>query len=442
MTTISAVVRMAAAGCVGVLMACAVGRADEPLQLGKRYTDPVHGFSIRPPAGVEREREFSASRLVSWRRRDQQIGAILWTLSIQRAVRDKEEIGLKPFSKQLAERLRREDKFKIDSIDLSPVAGKQAVHLRGETGGVRFWQRQVWVLTRPGESLIILIRGPVTMKDRLDAICEQVLGTLRLTDPKQAQELQRKNLARGQEFLAGLTGKRYAAALRAKPQWFLLQLKGKNVGFRRVVEARARRDRTDGYEVTMWVMLDLPGVDVRLLKRTLFVTADGKLERWAKQLRVGSEGKGQAVQEDGLKENELIVNKVVVEGKAETRKKRVPEKRYLPQATGMLLPRLMDLKTPGGYAFAAYNSEANSFDMRTFTVVGPEQIVLGGRKVDVVRATDQPTAASEPAVLHLDPKGDLLRMQTEDGLVMERSTASAIRRRFPNAADILKTLGE
>ncbi len=189
-------------------------------------------------------------------------------------------------------------------------------------------------------------------------------------------------------------------------------------------------------------MLDLPGVDVRLLKRTLFVTADGKLERWAKQLRVGSEGKGQAVQEDGLKENELIVNKVVVEGKAETRKKRVPEKRYLPQATGMLLPRLMDLKTPGGYAFAAYNSEANSFDMRTFTVVGPEQIVLGGRKVDVVRATDQPTAASEPAVLHLDPKGDLLRMQTEDGLVMERSTASAIRRRFPNAADILKTLGE
>jgi hypothetical protein len=80
--------------------------------------------------------------------------------------------------------------------------------------------------------------------------------------------------------------------------------------------------------------------------------------------------------------------------------------------------------------------------MRTFTVIGPEQIEAGGRKVNAIRVTDQLTAESQAADMWVDSSGKLLIMKTSDGLVMETASENAVERRFPNARKIIRAMGQ
>ena len=139
--------------------------------------------------------------------------------------------------------------------------------------------------------------------------------------------------------------------------------------------------------------------------------------------------------EEGLKQDKLIVCNVLQAGQSRPLKKQVPHLIYLPQALGQLLPRLIDLDKPAAYAFAVYSSETNSFDMRTFTVLGTDRIAVGNRHVQAVKATDQAAAGAEAATLWLDTDGNLLRMQTADGMTMTPASRDAVLRRFPKAAD-------
>ena len=73
--------------------------------LGRRYTDPVNGFSLRPPLDAERVRQTSPALLVSWRKRDPDRNAVLRTLSVLRAVEKRPMGDLGTYSKALADKL-------------------------------------------------------------------------------------------------------------------------------------------------------------------------------------------------------------------------------------------------------------------------------------------------------------------------------------------------
>jgi len=107
-----------------------------------------------------------------------------------------------------------------------------------------------------------------------------------------------------------------------------------------------------------------------------------------------------------------------------------------------LLPRLVDLTKPAAYAFASYNSQLNTFDMRTFTVVGPQKITVNQSQVEAIKVTDQGAADTEPAVLWVNAKGLVLRMSTSDGLLMEAVPKTVIIQRFPKADDVAKEIGK
>ena len=438
--------------------------ADDEIVLGQRYVDSLHGFSLCPPVDVERIRETASSRLVRWQKRDPQRNAVLWTLSVLRAVESGRDIDLKPYSEALADKLRREENFRVESIDLAPVAGKAAIHLEGMTGGAaRFWQRQVWVLTRlprpaattpatqPGETaargeggefLVIVMSGPADIKARLASILQKVLETVKIVDPQAARAEREERLKRGGELLASLMDKDLAAAVQTAPLWYLLRMKGRDVGFMRMVTIAADREGAAGYEVRNWVMLDLPKTDRRLLKREMFTTVDRSVERWREQLVVGEGPKAERVAEDGIKQREMIVCTVAQGGQTSSKTKAVPVGIYLPRAMGSLLGGLVDLKAPGAYGFAIYTSGANSFDLRSFTVVGPDRIEVAGRRVDAVRATDQLAEDAEASTLWLDEKGVLLRMVSADGLEMEPASQQAVTRRFADALEIVRSMGE
>ena len=415
----------------------------EDVVLSKRYAAPLEGFSLRPPAGTGRVKQPSPSLLVSWSKRDAKSGAIAWTLSVQRAIESKTDIELGPYSNALAEKLRNQENFRIDSLNILPVAGKGAIHLVGQTGGIiQSWQRQVWILTEPGRFLIISITGPVGLKDQLNAICEAVLGTVELNDPQAALAARKENIARGEEFLAALTTKKLQAAICNEPLWYLFNMNGKYVGFMKVTESVEDRSNARGLAVVQHVMMQLPDDKLRLLKREEFATADRSVEFWKEWSQIGEGPGAQWMREEGLKQAKLVVCSISGPTGERTNKKPVPVGIYLPRALGKLLGRLVNLSVPSVHAFAIYNTAANSFDMRTFSVIGPDKIALGDRQVDCVQVTDQLAADTESVQLWLDARGVLLRMQSPQGLTMEKASYPKILRRFYAAESYIERLDE
>jgi len=449
--------------------------APAPVTLADRYTDPLNGFSLRPPAGAKLNRGSAGSRLVSWSRIDLKAGAMVWTLSVRRARGTIGKMGLKAYADALAGKLRKEEGLDIESVRLAPVAGRPAIHFRGRTGGMMsIWQSQVWVSTRPGvpggeagQFLIVSIVGSTDIKARLDAICTTVVDTMRLTDPEMVKEIMRENLKRGYKLLAGVDGRKIGSVLHATDRWYLLQAGGKTVGFTRVQEGPALEKQASGYRVTTWSVASPPKGDARLLKRVLFTTPDRRVERWKEQVQVGQGDQAQSVAIDGIKQADLIVCTVDRAGHIDSTQQVLPQRdvilermkkkagegvtvrpedvvipEYLPRALGEMLGRLIDLSKPGAYAFAVYNVETGDLDMRTYTVVGPETITLGGRQVKAVRVLDRPAQDREPVTTWLDVKGGLLRSRTPKGTVMELSSRAAILARFPAADKVIQGMAK
>jgi len=420
------------------------------VELGKRYCDPLYGFSLRPPAGAEKIRGASGARLVSWSRRDKQTGRILWTLSVSQALEGNRDIDLQPYSRALAEKLRLEEGFKVGSVDLSPVAGKKAIHFRGRAIGMALWQERVWILARPQEFIIVMLSGPAELRQDLEAVSQEVLATVEFFDPTEARRLRRVNLQQGKEFLASLSEARLSSAMADEERWFLLRMKGRPVGFRRLVCRRAKRKGAEGFEVKLWLMLKLAGLEPRLLKQTMFVTGDLSVEWWRKQLRIGSAPTARMIKTECLKQGDRLVCTVCEGRRIEPHDIPVPVDNYLPQAIGALLPRLIDLAKPGSWAFLDYDADDRMFNLRTVTVAGPGQVSSAGAETSLSSATqpgavkvlDQPARDVEPATLWIDKAAGLVKMKTADGLVMVRAEEAEVMRLLPEARGAMATMGQ
>lgn len=428
----------------GVFLAvvlAAAGRAGG-VELAPRYIDPQHGFSIRPPLGADRTRGYSASRLVRWSQRDARTGAIAWTLAVRREA-GRGKLSLLAFAKALSAKLAKVPDVTVESVRQGKLAGRDVLHVRTQRGArTRRWQYEVWTVVDAERFLALAINGPLTNKETLEATCLKVAETLRLTDPKSLQAARKENLKRGLAFLKGLTAARLAAAVSAEPRWYLYRQKGRDIGFLHVATAAVRRGSTQWFEVRTFARLAVRSDQVMLLRRSMSTTADRSQERWTETARVLRGPKLlRTMTEEGSRQGGAITCKVAAGGKARTNTKPMPAPtaaHYLPRALGPLLPRLADLAAPGAMAFAAYTTAANDFDMRTFAVIGPEKTTLGGRTYRAVRATDQVAADSEPATLHVQTDGTVLRMVAAGGIVMELATREAVLRRFPNAESSMK----
>ena len=417
---------MAAAG----LLVLAAGLRGQDVDLGSRHINPQHGFSLRPPAGADRSRVPSATRIVQWSKRDRKTGAIAWTLTVRREPGPDPGVTMKAFIEAMKTRLDRKDGVRVESILPARVLGKDALYVRVESGGKAkdwsWWQ----------------IVGALGMREKLEAVGREVASTLRLTDPKSLAAARKESLRRGRELLKQMTPAKLAGTVSSEPQWYLYRRAGRPIGFMHVAERILQRRFAKGLEVRTFARLEIKGGQVMQIRRVLFASADRAAESWTETVRILRGGKVvRTMSESGSIGGGMIVCKVSSGGKAATRKKPLAgptAEHYLPRAMALVLPRLVDRARPGAYAFATYTTAANDFDMRTFTVEAPEKITVGARTVEAVRASDLGAADAEAATLHLQNDGGLLRMQTGVGIVMERATRSAVLRRHADAEALVR----
>ena len=427
------------------LTACAPGQEGGQIKLASPYIDPVRGFSLRPPVDTTRSRATSANRLVVWTRRKSPKSPILWQLSVYGRTDKTFKPGgdLAAYGRVLVKNLAKTEGFKAAGPRVVDLAGTKAINLRGLTAGkVQFWQRRVWVYLRADKFLEVRISGPASAREKLDAIATAVLKTLKITDPKDAQVQRKAALARGAELLGAFTDKKLSAALDTKDQWYLYRRGEQVIGFMLQSEAKAVSSGKSGCRIKSWIMMKLDGKTLKL-RRDMFTTADRSAEKWLEAGRVESAGKNIIMEEKGSKSDSRIDCRITVGSKTVKNKPAgAPKDNYLPRAMAWLLRRMVKLKEPLSYAFATYNGRTGSFNLRTFTVIGPDEIEAGGRKVRAVRVTDQLTAETQAADMWVDLDGNLLIMNTADGLIMEIASDNAVKRRFPQARETIKAMGQ
>ncbi len=419
--------------------------ADAEIKLAPRYIDPVRGFSLRPPVDTTFSRVTFANRLVSWTMRKSPKAPILWRLSVYGRTDETFKAGsnLLVFGRSLVGRLAKAEGFKAASPRIIEVAGAKALNLRGlTTGKARFWQRRVWVHLGGIKFLEVRISGPDSDRQKLDEIASAVLNTLKITDPKEAQARRKAALAGAAELLESITDKKLADALDKRDQWYIYRRGDKAIGFMRQAESPVSYSGKSGFRIKTWIMMTFDAKTLKL-HRNMFATADRSVETWNETAGVKSSGSDVKMTEKGAKSGSRIDCEITVGDKKIAQKPAAaPAAHYLPRGMAWLLRRMVDLSKPGSYAFATYNGRKGNFNMRTFTVIGPEQIEAGGRKVNAIRVTDQLTAESQAADMWVDSSGKLLIMKTSDGLVMETASENAVERRFPNARKIIRAMGQ
>ncbi len=427
-----------------IILLIAAGDLQAKVELGRRYIDEMNGFSLRPPLDTERKRDPSTSRLVTWLKRDSKTGAIAWTLSVLRWTSSEKNLDLKAYSKVLARSLRSRENFKVDSTSVSPVGGKGAIHLSGHSSGaLRMWQRQAWIYREDGNFLVIEVKGPLGNEIELNKLCQEVLETVELKDPKAAKAQRVDNLARGRELLQSITKEKIKESLITDPQWFLLRMKDKNIGFMLYQEKAATVDGVAGFEVYSRLMLQFSDDQPKMFKsRKLFSSSDSSYDKWSERQQVGSGKKALSVGEDGLRQDHMIVCNIANGGQVNTRKKPVPKTGiYIPRAMIEILPRLIDLDKPASYGFASYTTQFNDYDMLTFSVIGTEKLTFGDKEITVYTSSMQPNPTLEASKFWLTKKGMVLRMESPDGLVLQQATRDEILKVFPDAGAIGQMMG-
>lgn len=428
----------------GWLLAAATLRtiaAEGQIELGSRYIDPVNGFSLHPPAGADRVREFSPARLVSWSQRDPKTGAIAWTLTVRHEPAA-EGAAIAELAKELPQRLAGRDDCQLDSAEPGKLLNRDCLHVRMQRGQTaRRWQYEVWLPAGDKHLLVLAIQGPLDIKERLESILRQVAATARLIDPKAAEAARKENLQRGKALLSQLTPEKLSATMKVEPRWYLYTRHGADIGFMYTAAAAARDLNVDGWQVTTVARLEVRSGQATAIRRNLFISADRAREHWSETAEVRQGARPpRKMTEDGRREGPAISCRIAEGAKARTNQKPMPPltaEHYLPRALSIFLPRLADLSRTAAYAFATYTTAANDFDMRTFEVIAPETIILGTRAAEAVRADDQMAADAEPVMLWLSPDGCLLRMRTADGVTMDLSTREAVVRRYPDAESLI-----
>ncbi len=429
------------------------GTAVGPDLLGKRYTDPLGGFSLCPPRGGRQVKTKHALYLAQWLRRDAGTDETIWSLNAYRTTMKHAQTDIKSCAKVLAREIEKQPGAKVESTRFMTVAGTSAVSFAGKMTGRSqigstglqtdlsdMFFRQVWIPTGPGKFLVVEWGVLASQKPLIQPTWKAILASVKLFDPKVAILKQKENAKRSQRLLwEEITPEKLRAAMTTDPKWFLVYKDKKTVGWLCVQARPSRMNQDVGYEIRTWAMYEIPKQKIRLVRQRMFTNPKFSLERWHIHVQVGAGPDTVMVAEDGIRQRGLILC-TLSDPQQRRMQKKLPESVkdiYLPKALGMVLPVLVDRSRKAVYTFAEYAGAENDFHMRTFTVAGPELIQHNGKWVEAVKITDQPSTGAEPIVLWVDVKGNVLRSRSPDGLISESVTPEAVRRTYPRAKSII-----
>ena len=437
-----------------------------PSQPVAPYTDKLNGFSILPPETATRNPRKSPGTIAEWFCYNPKTKAVKWTLRVRRVTKVGSETDIESFAQMFAKELGSQENTTITDKKVLEISGQDAIAITGTTVGKvdgksqKIYFRRLWVRTAfekvevdMGESKVTLVNSefllfelvaPLIDRDIADSVWEKVTGSLEILDVEKTLTQLKENSERAKVFLQNLWENKTLTSISSDPSWYLVFVDDKPVGWVMMQGKAVRRNYIDGFELRLCSMRQEPDKQVLLARRQLFV--DPKLQAgfWRIYSQVGSGPDSVLSSEEGLLRGNKIICNIYNGNSLEAREKDVPREVrdiLLPKAIGLLFPLLVDVNKQVGYTFAEYSSGKNKFNMRTFTVLGPEWIDIRGSRTLAVKITDQPYLEADPADLWLGKDGSILRCKAGNSII-ESSTRQQVLGYFPKANLYVKVINQ
>lgn len=391
-------------------------------ELGDEYVDASFGFGVRPLAGASLDRRKRTVegqlQLAQFVRLD-----VGWSMAVRLWSTDR-PIDERAVKENLQARLGCQyPDLQITSTQALQVAARDAVRLTaGFSAEGRNWLRQQAVIRLwPKQQLVILLTSPADDRDLAVQAFDRILESFQVHRTEIQQRQIDAALGRGVALLQSVAaGERKLAAEVNEPTFLRLSREGRAIGFVEIGQRAAKLNGREGVQVFQQAWLFNPDQSVQYVQEQKFLASDLSYDEWRNLSELKPASRTDPEQrlvvsvEAGIRRgDQLVVEYNTHLGVSERHDKVIEvEPSYAAAAWPLLMPRLVDLREPGLFAFSMYDSERRGMVLRAIRVVGPLQVTVAGRRVSGFKIEDSEGLLPPVSEMIVDEAGRLIRLSS------------------------------
>jgi len=412
--------------------------------LDGQYVDGSFGFALRPPDGAAafREKRFLGKadvELVRFVKLDDQ-----WSLSVRVSTTTR-PLDARLIIEGITSNLTSQHgQVKVLREEPARIASREGVRYAASFTTERMaWLRQQAVIrTKPTEYYALILVTPESDREVAIPLFDKIVGSFEILRSELTQQQIQAGLERGTALLESVAAGRINLARRAGGDIFLQCIQdGKEIGFVHIREQLKTDDLSERLRVRRWAWLFQPDGGITHMRHEMLLAADLSYEEWENRLLVLTPAQANAPRQSGLEldraireGNKLLLAYTPELNAPELREKVIEvEKSYASAPWDVLLPRLVDLKKPELYAFSSYDAGRRGLVLRTFRVVGPSPVQIGGRRIPAFKLEDSEGLIPPIHEIYVDEQGRILRVNLHvSGTLLEMvaTTRQALERQY------------
>ena len=385
------------------------------------YVDGSFGFSLRPPAYCVTIREkkpigVADVEVVRFHNTDYR-----WSLTV-RFAKTTQPLDAKLVRDEITRDLTKNYRD-VQEIDFAEqrIAEREGYRYAASfvVENTRLLRQQAIVRFKPTEYFALVLITLDADRELVRPMFDKIVASFDVLRTEVMEQRITAGLKRGKDLLAAVRGGEKTLPGRKLEQRYLrFVLDGEEVGFVQVFQAANKRKGLTGIEIKEFGWLFNADGSITHLRHDMFLADNLDFEAWENRvttLTVPAEDgtRGLLVDvEQGLRRADTLVVKFVAAAGATKLRDKVLEvsDTYGSAAWLALLPRLLDLSQPETYCFGAYRSDQRGIGLRTFEVIGPDQVKVDGQTVPAVKILDSEGLVPPINALYVDKEGRLLRV--------------------------------
>jgi hypothetical protein len=308
----------------------------------------------------------------------------------------------------------------VTQADALRIASREAVRLAASFSaeGQNWLRQQVVVRLRPAEYIVVILTTPADDRGIAIKTFDQILESFQVVRTEAQQRQIDAAINRGIALKEKVGGGEPKIVERVQePTLLRLSREGQSIGLVEIGERPAKVAGKEGVQSLQQAWIFNPDQSVQFLQEEKFISSDLSYDEWRNMSQVMPSKQADPRQrlivnmEAGVRRGDQLVIKYAGTGAGDKQEKVIEiGPSYASGGWPLLLPRVVDLKTPELYAFSMYDSERRGMSLRTFRVVGPTEAQVSGRRISGFKIEDSEGLLPPVNEMVVDPTGRLIRL--------------------------------
>ncbi len=401
--------------------AAAPGRLS--LDLDPPYVDGSFGFSISPPVGgtIYRQKRLTSVSDVEVVQFESELER--WFLTVRAVTTTTGSLDAAALIAGITQNLGSQyTDVKVLRSDEARIDGREGLRYEASflIGGAPWLRQQAVIRTKPTEYFAIVFVTRFEVREWAEKIFDKVVASFRILRTQAMARRIEEGLQRGRLLLQSIGDGKVKLSDRIVPESYMrFVLEGREIGTVQIQERTFTHNNRTGVHIHEigWLFKE---ESITNLRHDMQLTDDLEFEKWENRvytLPPPPKTPGQPRQllyqlESGLRQDRQLIAAFMPRPNATELQDRVidVEPTYASAAWHSLMPRVIDLNRPELYAFSSYNAERRGMVLRTVEVMGPAQVMIGGRMSQAFKLQDSEGLIPPINEIYVDGQGHILRV--------------------------------